>query len=128
MPNVPTSNVSILSYHAHVYYRDDASRAAAASLREAIAARFEARLGRWRDAPVGPHPEPMYQVAFDAGLFPEIVPWLMLNRRGLTVFVHPETGDDLADHRDHALWMGRMLPLRLEVFEGSGSGRPPPAR
>ena len=123
MPNVP-----IPSYHAHVYYRDEASRAAAASLREEIAARFEARLGRWRDAPVGPHPEPMYQVAFDAGLFPEIVPWLMLNRRGLTVFVHPETGDDLADHRDHALWMGRMLPLRLEVFEGSRGGGPPPAR
>ena len=32
--------------------------------------------------------------------FPDIVPWLMLNRRGLTVFVHPETGDNLADHRD----------------------------
>lgn len=122
------SNVPIPSYHAHVYYRDAASRAAAASLREAIAARFEARLGRWCDEPVGPHPEPMYQVAFDAGLFPEIVPWLMLNRRGLTVFVHPETGDDLADHRDHALWMGRMLPLRLEVFEGSQGGGPPPAR
>ena len=43
----------------------------------------------------------------------------MLNRRGLTVFVHPETSDSLADHRDHAVWMGRMLPLKLEVFEGS---------
>lgn len=108
----------IPSYHAHVYY-DDASRATAARLREALAARFEVRLGRWRDAPVGPHPEPMYQVAFDAEAFPDVVPWLMLNRRGLTVFVHPETGDDLADHRDHALWMGRMLPLALEAFERS---------
>ena len=69
-------------------------------------------------AGVGPHPEPMYQVAVDARVFPDLVPWLMLNRRGLTVFVHPETGDSLADHRDHAVWMGRMLPLKLEVFEG----------
>ena len=112
------TNVNIPSYHAHVYY-DDASRTTAEWLREAIAERFEVRLGRWRDEPVGPHPEPMYQVAFDADIFPDLVPWLMLNRRGLTVFVHPETGDDLADHRDHAVWMGRMLPLKLEVFEGS---------
>ena len=112
------ANVNIPSYHAHVYY-DDASRTTAAWLREAIAECFEVRLGRWRDEPVGPHPEPMYQVAFDAAIFPDIVPWLMLNRRGLTVFVHPETGDSLADHRDHAVWMGRILPLNLGVFEGS---------
>ena len=96
--------LAIPSYHAHVYY-DDASRATAARLREALAARFEVRTGRWRDAPVGPHPEPMYQVAFDAGVFPDLVPWLMLNRRGLTVLVHPETGDGFADHRDHAVRM-----------------------
>ena len=112
------ANVNIPSYHAHVYY-DDASRTTAAWLREAIAERFEVRLGRWRDEPVGPHPEPMYQVAFDAAIFADIVPWLMLNRRGLTVFVHPETGDDLADHRNHATWMGRMLPLNLGMFERS---------
>ena len=106
----------ISAYHAHVYY-DDASRADAALVRDEIAARFETRLGRWRDGPVGPHPEPMYQVAFEAALFPEIVPWLMLNRRGLTILVHPETGDGLADHRDHAIWMGRTLALNLGVFD-----------
>ncbi len=105
----------IPSYHAHVYYDDD-SRTTAAWLREQLAERFEVRLGRGGGEPGGPHPEPMYQVAFDAASFDEIVPWLMLNRRGLTVFVHPETGDDLADHRDHAAWMGRILPLRLEAF------------
>lgn len=111
-----TTTTAIPSWHAHVYY-DDSSRSTAAWLREALAERFAVRLGRWRDEPVGPHPEPMYQVAFSAEVFPEIVPWLMLNRRGLTVFVHSETGDDLADHRDHATWMGRMLPLDLKAFE-----------
>lgn len=38
----------------------------------------------------------------------------MLNRRGLTILVHPETGDDLADHSKHALWLGAVLPLDLE--------------
>jgi hypothetical protein len=44
-------------------------------------------------------------------------PWLMLNRDGLTVLLHPETGDDYVDHTDHAAWFGSMLPLRLEMFK-----------
>ena len=106
----------VTGYHAHIYY-DDASRADATVVREALDARFTVKLGRWRDAPVGPHPEPMYQVAFAPDQFERIVSWLMLNRRGLTVFVHPETGQDLEDHRDRALWMGRMLDLNLDVLE-----------
>ena len=40
----------------------------------------------------------------------------MLNRAGLTVFAHPETGNELADHRDNALWMGEKLDLDLTIF------------
>lgn len=58
----------------------------------------------------------MYQVAFAPSEFARIVPWLMLNRDGLTVFVHPETGDDLADHRDYPLWLGEKLELNLKRF------------
>ena len=102
-------------YHAHIYY-DEAYRADAAAVREALDANFTVKLGRWRDAPVGPHPEPMYQVAFATDQFAPIVQWLMFNRRGLTVFVHPETGQDLEDHRDRALWMGRKLALNLDAL------------
>ena len=41
----------------------------------------------------------------------------MLNRDGLTVLSHPETGDDYVDHTDHAAWFGAVLPLRLEMFK-----------
>ena len=97
-------------YHAHVYYDAD-SRETAARLRQRVWRKGPDAvvMGRFRDRPVGPHPACMYQVAFEAGVFPDLVPWLMLNRGGLTVLVHPETGDGLADHRDHAVWMGRML-------------------
>jgi hypothetical protein len=64
----------------------------------------------------------MYQVAFAPAVFAELVPWLMLNRGPLDLLIHPETGDDLADHRDHAMWLGEKLPLRLEAF---GRGGPP---
>src|SRR5205809_601579 len=78
----------ITEYHAHVYYDPAANRDRAALVRKGIAARFpEARLGRWHDQPVGPHPQAMYQVAFAADLLPAILPWLMLNRQGLAVLV-----------------------------------------
>lgn len=106
----------VAGYHAHVYY-DPQTRAAAARLREEIAARFAARLGRWHDEPVGPHPVSMYQVAFEAAEFPGLVPWLMLNRGELSVLVHPLTGDDYRDHARFALWLGRQVPLRLEILK-----------
>jgi aromatic ring-cleaving dioxygenase len=78
------------------------------------------RLGRWHDQPVGPHPVPMYQVAFAVDEFARLVPWLMLNRGELSVLVHPLTGDDYADHAQFALWLGTPLPLNLEVLRRGG--------
>jgi len=105
----------IEGYHAHIYY-DPATRAKAERLRQGIGERFAAKLGNWHDEPVGPHPISMYQVAFAVAEFPRFVPWLMLNRDGLDVLVHPLAGDSLADHTRFAMWLGRALPLRLETL------------
>jgi aromatic ring-cleaving dioxygenase len=112
----------IEGYHAHIYY-DAASRAKAGRLRQGIGERFEARVGNWHDEPVGPHLVPMYQVAFAVDEFPQLVPWLMLNRDGLDVLIHPRSGDSVADHTRFAMWLGHVLPLRLDVLgRGSGAG------
>ena len=52
-----------------------------------------------------------------ADAFDQVIPWLMLNRQGLTIFTHPETGEHLVDHRDRAIWMGEMLDLDLSIFD-----------
>lgn len=103
------------SYHAHIYYHAD-TRGTAAQVRKLIQANFRVEMGSWHDAPVGPHPQPMYQVAFNKAEFPKVVPWLMENRAGLTVLVHPNSGDDYADHAIQPLWMGRILRLKLGMF------------
>jgi aromatic ring-cleaving dioxygenase len=104
-------------YHAHIYYDPVSSRERAARLRERVAAAFpEATLGRWHDEPVGPHPQSMYQIAFPTGLLASFLPWLMLNRDGLNILLHPGTGDDYADHSSHAVWFGKVLALRLDVL------------
>jgi DOPA 4,5-dioxygenase len=109
---------AIAHYHAHVYYDPATSRGRAERLRQRVAAEFPAvRLGRWHDEAVGPHPQSMYQIAFPSEMLAQFVPWLMLNRDGLTVLLHPETGDPYADHSAHAAWFGAALPLRLNVFK-----------
>lgn len=108
-------SAAITGYHAHIYY-DEASRDNAAWLREQVALRFTVVLGRWREEPVGPHPQAMYQIAFKASEFEKLVPWLMLNRRGLVILVHPETGDDVADHDVYPLWLGEKLDLDIDTL------------
>jgi len=116
MPTTPVD--AITDYHVHVYYDPAKSRDRAARLRERVGAEFpQAKLGRWHDELVGPHPQSMYQIAFPTEMLAAFVPWLMLNRDGLTVLLHPETGDDFTDHSAHAAWFGAVLPLRLEVFK-----------
>ena len=113
----PRGIAEISDYHAHVYYEPAATRDRAERVRAWIAGRFPAvQLGRRHDAPVGRHPRAMSQVAFPNEAFPAFVPWLMLNRLGLTVLVHPNTEDARADHLVHALWMGEVLPLNADVL------------
>jgi aromatic ring-cleaving dioxygenase len=40
--------------------------------------------------------------------------WLTLNHGALDVFLHPNTGDAMRDHRDAAVWIGHSHPLVLE--------------
>lgn len=110
---------SITSWHAHVYF-DPATRDAAWAFREAITARFGgvATMGRFHERPVGPHPMPSYQVAFEPAQFAEIVAWLALNHGTLDMFIHPNSDDELRDHRDSALWLGRSHELDLRAVGG----------
>ena len=105
-------SADISSYHAHIYYDPAATRHVAEAVRAQIAERFSVRLGRWHDVPVGPHPQAMFQVAILPQVFVEFFPWLLLNRAGLTVLIHPNTGQPRADHMERTAWLGEILPLK----------------
>ena len=110
---------AIESWHAHVYF-DAASRDAAWALRGVITAELAGlvAVGRFHEKPVGPHPQWSYQLAFAPAHFAHVVGWLTLNHGALDVFVHPNTGDELRDHRDCALWLGRSHALNLAALTG----------
>ncbi|MEN5093018.1 DOPA 4,5-dioxygenase family protein [Pseudomonas protegens] len=105
----------IKGYHAHVYF-DASTIDQARALCEQAAQLFDLKMGRVHERPVGPHPDWSCQLAFAPEVFAQVVPWLALNRQGLVVFLHPDTGDDLLDHTDHAIWMGAMRSLDLTGF------------
>ncbi|MDC0738525.1 DOPA 4,5-dioxygenase family protein [Cognatishimia sp. SS12] len=107
---------TIHSYHAHVYFRQDQFEQAETLCRAAVDA-FGVEMGRMIPRPIGPHPMPSCQLRATPEQFSKLLPWLALNREGLVVFAHPETGAELENHRDHGIWLGAGLPLDLTIFD-----------
>jgi len=117
MPHLDVSRIT--SWHAHVYF-DAASRDTAREFREVVIKQFGDRvqMGRFHERLVGPHPRWSYQIAFEPMQFSDVVGWLALNHGALDVFVHPNTDNELRDHRDRALWLGRSYQLDLKAVGG----------
>ncbi|WP_347559112.1 DOPA 4,5-dioxygenase family protein [Robbsia sp. KACC 23696] len=110
---------AIESWHAHVYF-DATSRDAAWHFRETIIAQLGERMqmGRFHERPVGPHPMWSYQLAFAPDQLAPMLSWLTVHHGPHDVFLHPNTGDALRDHRDCAVWIGRSHILRLAGLGG----------
>ncbi|MBO9452580.1 DOPA 4,5-dioxygenase family protein [Tropicibacter sp. R16_0] len=107
----------IKGYHAHVYFGADTVETARTVCEEAARLFPAVTMGRMHERNVGPHPRWSCQLGFGADALDQVLPWLMLNRQGLTIFTHPDTGEHLEDHRDRAVWMGELLELDLSIFD-----------
>jgi DOPA 4,5-dioxygenase len=102
---------SLRGYHVHIYYHD-ATEAHAKGLHDQLVARFGGQPSRPQFTGIaGPHPIPQVQVIFRKEAFTDVVPWLMFNRQGLDILVHPLTDDEVEDHTTHAVWLGKPVDL-----------------
>lgn len=102
-------------FHAHIYYSAK-TKPTAEKLRATIAEKFAVEIGGLSDEPRGPHPISQFVAIFETPEFQNIVPWLMLNREGLDVLVHPLTESSYDDHSKNALWLGTPVPMRLDIL------------
>lgn len=105
----------IENFHAHIYFDPgeiDEARALAAEAQ----ARFAVAVGRFHERPIGPHPRGSCQLTVAPDRFGDFAQWAMLSRGELTIFAHPTTGDELADHTRHVIWFGPSETLDLSVL------------
>ena len=121
MTDTSTRMPTVHGYHAHVYYNQD-TFATAQKLHEALGKNFPVELGAFRDDPVGPHPISQFAAIFKNDAFQNVVPWLMLNRSGLDILIHPLTDDMVDDHSVYALWLGSPIALKLDTMKRRGYG------
>jgi len=110
--------MAINGFHAHVYF-DESTFSQAAALCQAAHQHFDIPMGHMHRKPVGPHPCWSCQLSIPRRLAGDVIPWLMVSRNGLTVFVHGLSGDDLRDHTELVMWLGESLPLDLSIFQFS---------
>jgi DOPA 4,5-dioxygenase len=103
-------------FHVHLYF-DAEEVELARALAADIAERFGTSTGHFHTRSVGPHPRGSVQLTVAPDRFGALASWLPLNRRGLTIFAHPSTGDDRSDHIDHVIWFGPSEPLATAMFE-----------
>ena len=102
-------------FHFHIYYAQD-TYDTAKLLANAVVQRFKVDMGRMHEKPVGPHPMWSVQLTVPLQQFSDVLTYMATNRQELTVFVHPVTGDDLADHTEYVIWLGDSKELKIQIF------------
>ena len=104
-----------MNYHAHVYWKNNAERDLALSLRTWLD-ELGCGLGAIHDKPIGPHPLPMYQVMYDDSIKPQVE--VFLQSKSLSILLHEDIGiDHVRDHTDGARWINEPLELDLKFLE-----------
>lgn len=103
---------SLYGYHVHIYF-DEADQPRATALHDTMVRMFNAQPSRPQFIGIkGPHPIHQMQVIFPKDSFTvDVVPWLMFNRDGFDILIHPLTDDEVEDHTTHAVWVGKPVDL-----------------
>lgn len=107
------------AYHIHIYFKPgEASEKNALEVARKLDSLFpHAVEDMHRVGKVGPHTEANIGLTIAASSFGDVLGWLQMNSKGLSILIHPRTGDELVDHGDAALWLGKPVPFNEKFFD-----------
>lgn len=64
--------------------------------------------------PVGPHPIGSFETWVPVEYFAKLYEWFLQKRSPLTIFIHPLTKNELVDHTDRVVFMGKSYTLNTD--------------
>ncbi|RYL25322.1 MULTISPECIES: DOPA 4,5-dioxygenase family protein [Acinetobacter] len=104
-----------MKYHAHIYF-DLTQIELIESLYVQLQQEFGEAMsyGRIHQKLVGPHTKPMFQLAFDQAVLPQLKHTLNRRHLGLSVLIHPLWENEYLAHTEGAQWLGESLILNLD--------------
>jgi DOPA 4,5-dioxygenase len=109
---------TIEGYHIHIYHEDVMQGFSAHNLVTSLTTLFPQYIrGVYNVGKVGPHVETNTELDITKEGFAEVLQWLQVNSAGLSILVHPETGDDIQDHLHSSIWINKEMGYNEEFFE-----------
>src|SRR5687768_8547651 len=104
-------------YHIHVYF-NQAAGPAPETLKAEITQNFPAlRHRKFHEKPIGPHPAGQFVVYAPGNRHDAVKSFLEANNKGLSILIHPVTGDDVVDHDEqNTEWINAKLKLDTSFF------------
>ncbi len=104
-------------FHSHIYYTAE-TKPRAQALHQLLTEKFKTQLqiSELHDQLMGPHPFWMFEADFKASIFIEVIQFLSEHRQGLSLLIHPLSGNSVLDHTDYAMFLGRKEKLDLSIF------------
>ena len=113
----------VQSWDVHVYFnsKSEEETTFALTLRWESLHKFpNITVNRPYSFPIGPHPSAMWSAELHTPTqMSQYLSWFCTRKGNLSALVHPNTGDPYRDHNDFCYWIGKPLPLRLEIFKTS---------
>jgi len=107
----------VSSYDVHIYFEDANGQNKANALAAALKAAIPGAEGPFQvKAGLGPHILTNVEVAIPPAALSQALTLLQLDNKGLSVLVHPHTGDEILDHTKLANWVGKPVPLNLDAL------------
>lgn len=103
-------------FHAHIYF-DESTQSKAEVFHKKIQQNpAQSAVSPMRFELRGPHPKWMFTVNFSIAKFMSMIEFMQENRDGLSILIHPLSGNEVLDHTEYAMFLGQKEHLNLAVL------------